>query len=243
MAKETARENNDEAIKKSVDYYNTKVKVVEFKEGELVLLKIHNFLGKNRKLAETFKGPFVITKVNDNGTIKIRTKYGQHEQLVNQNQLVKYEQPENITKPAPEKEKEEEPKVKRTYQKKVYPGREDGGPITRSKISPIENGGPITQSKINPIENSIKKGGASEFCKHTEKINLITSEQLKDPSQIFGKLIKNINSKEALEKRLQLANFSKNIIRRLNSEQLTALQDSLKNEASLWKQSFKFIQK
>jgi transposase InsO family protein len=54
MAKETERENNDEAIEKSVSYYNTKVKPIEFKEGELVLLKIHNFLGKNRKLAETF---------------------------------------------------------------------------------------------------------------------------------------------------------------------------------------------
>ena len=86
-------------------------------------------------------------------------------------------------------------------------------------------------------------GGASEFCKHEEKINLITSKQLKDPSQTFENLIKKIDSKEALAKRLQLANFSKTIIQKLNSEQLAALQESLKNEASLWKQSFKFIQK
>jgi hypothetical protein len=46
IAKETARENNYEAIEKSVSYYNTKVKPVEFEEGELVLLKIHNFMGK-----------------------------------------------------------------------------------------------------------------------------------------------------------------------------------------------------
>jgi hypothetical protein len=70
-------------------------------------------LGKNKKLAETFKGPFVVTKVNDNGTIKMKTKYDQHEQLVNQNQLVKYKQPEEITKTAPKIEKEEEPTMKR----------------------------------------------------------------------------------------------------------------------------------
>ncbi len=40
----------------------------------------------------------MVTKVNDNGTIRIKTKYGQHEQLINQNQLVKYKQPEEITK-------------------------------------------------------------------------------------------------------------------------------------------------
>jgi hypothetical protein len=155
ITKETARENNDEAVEKSVSYYNTKVKPIKFKKEELVLLKIHNFLGKNKKLAETFKCPFVVTKVNAKVTIRIKTKYGQHEQLNNQNQLFKYKQPEEITKTAPEIQNEEEPTVKRTYKKKVYPGREDGGPVTRSKI--------------HPIENLIKVGGAATICNHTEK--------------------------------------------------------------------------
>jgi hypothetical protein len=200
------------------------VKPIEFKEGELVLLNIHNFLGKNRKLAETFKGPFVVTKVNNNGTIKMKTKYGQHEQLVNQNQLVKYKQTEEITKPAPEIENEEDPTMKRAYKKKIYPGREDGGPVTRSKN--------------HPIENLIKMGGAASICNHTEKINSITSEQLKDPAQTLEILIKKIASKEDLEWRLRLDKFSKEIIRNLNIEQLASLQKSLKEEASLWKQSF-----
>ena len=71
-AKETARENNDEAIEKSVAYYNTKVKPIEFQEGELVLLKVNNFWVKTENLAETFKGPYIITKVNENGKIKIK---------------------------------------------------------------------------------------------------------------------------------------------------------------------------
>ena len=187
-AKETARENNDEAIEKSVTYYNTKVKPMEFQEGELVLLKVHNFLGKNRKLAETFKGPFIVTKVNENGTIKIKTKYGQHDQLVNQNQLVKYIQPKVVIESAPENKDNEEGSSKRAYKKKEYPGREDGGPVTRSKTHPV--------SELKEV------GGAPKSCKHSEKINLITSEQLKDPSQTFEVLIKKVASKEALEKRL-----------------------------------------
>ena len=64
-----ARSHNDEAIEKSVDYYNSKVKLVTFEEEELVLLKIHNFLGKNKKLVETFRGPFIVVKMNENGTV------------------------------------------------------------------------------------------------------------------------------------------------------------------------------
>ena len=47
-------------------------------------------MGKNRKLEETFTGPYVITKVNDNGIIKMRAKYSKPDQLVKQNQFVKY---------------------------------------------------------------------------------------------------------------------------------------------------------
>ena len=64
--------HNDEEIEKSVDY-NSKVKPVTFVEGELVLLKIRTFLGKNIKLAETFKGPLIVVKVNENGNVKIKT--------------------------------------------------------------------------------------------------------------------------------------------------------------------------
>ena len=149
---------------------------------------------------------------------------------MNQNQLVKYKQPEEITKPPPNiTDEEEEHSIKRSYKKKVYPGREDGGPVTRSKNS--------------SNENLIKMGGAISICKHQEKIDLITSKQLKDPAQTFEVLIKKVASKEDLEKRLRLAKFSKEIIRKLNTEQLTSLQKSLKEEATLWKQSFKFIEK
>ena len=70
-AKDAARSHNDEAVKKSVEYYNSKVKPIIFEEDELVLLKIHKFLVKNIKMTKTFKGPFIMVKVNENGTVKI----------------------------------------------------------------------------------------------------------------------------------------------------------------------------
>ena len=54
---------------------------------------MHNFLDKKRKLAETFKGPYIITIVNENGPIKIITKYGKYDRLVNQNLFVNTNRP------------------------------------------------------------------------------------------------------------------------------------------------------
>jgi hypothetical protein len=56
-------------------------------------MKGHNFLNKNRKLAETFKEPFKITKVHSNGTVLITTKASKQDHLVNSNLLVKYKKP------------------------------------------------------------------------------------------------------------------------------------------------------
>ena len=127
-----------------------------------MLLKVHNFLGKNRQLAETFQGPFIITKVNENGTIKMRTKYAKHDQLVNQNQLVKYKQPEIEKKLKTEEESIEHPiekeiierPVKRSCNKKVYPVRENGSPVTRSKNHPVND--------LNEVD------GAQTNCKHLD---------------------------------------------------------------------------
>ncbi len=67
----------------STKYFNSKVKPVEFKEEDWVLTKEHNLLNKNRKLAQTFKGPFKITKVHLNVTAMIRTRTSKHDHLVN----------------------------------------------------------------------------------------------------------------------------------------------------------------
>ena len=95
LTRKVASENNDTSIEDSTKYFNSKVKQVVFQENDWVLLKEHNFLHKNRKIAETFKGPFKVTKVHENGTALIRGKHSKHDNLVNTSQLVKYLQSEN----------------------------------------------------------------------------------------------------------------------------------------------------
>ena len=201
MAKETARENNDEAIEKSVQYYNSKVKPITFKEGELVLLKVQNFLGKNRKLAETFKGPYTVSKVNENGTIRIKTKCAKHDQLVNQNLLIKY----NLRKEDEEEQKEEQqnkeetaiPPVKRTYKKRIFESREDGGPTTRSraKLQPEQH-----EINENELNCEVKEFNFANFVQHCqfaqnaptlEAENLITTEKTSIQQNSKKKMYKN----------------------------------------------------
>ena len=80
--------------------------------------KFHDFFGKNKKLEETFKGPYILEKGNDNGTVKIKIKYAKHDQLVNQNLLFKYKQsfPKEIVTPEIVQEQDESAtSTKRTF--------------------------------------------------------------------------------------------------------------------------------
>jgi hypothetical protein len=66
LARKIAREHNDNLIEESTKYFNSKVKPLNFKEADLVMMKEHNFKHKNRKLSETFQGPLKITKFPSN---------------------------------------------------------------------------------------------------------------------------------------------------------------------------------
>ena len=82
--------------------------------GDLVLLEQRNFLGKNRKLSEIYKGPYVVVKVNPNNTVVVKTRTGSKEYLYNTMLLKLYkEAPTPKTSEMPETEKtlkEETPK-------------------------------------------------------------------------------------------------------------------------------------
>ena len=245
MAKEVASENNDQSIEKSIPYYNSKVKPLTFEVNEWVLLKVQNFLGKNRKLAETYKGPYQITKVNENGTVRMRTKCAKHDQLVNQNLLVKYKKPIPEEK-LPEQEKNsenEQPEVspKRKYSKRIFEGREDGGPKTRSRTArevnenKCKNSYEVNKSEVDENQDEIK------FLINTlELVNPISSFK-----NLFGehKLICSKLNSETIKSRLQLANSSNNIIQQLDLEQRSTLEKSLISEATKWKNCFKWNQK
>jgi hypothetical protein len=125
LSRKITREHNDNSNEESTKYFNLKVKSVNFKEDDSVLMKEHNFMHKNRKLAETFKGPFKITKV-----LLIRTKPSKHNHLVNTNLLVKYNAPPSFEHHQNNQDQIGEEISKRKYQKRIFKARPDGGPVT-----------------------------------------------------------------------------------------------------------------
>ena len=107
LAKQNAREANDEAIDRNISDHNKSLSPRQFKEGELVLLKIKYFRTKNRKLSTEWKGPYTVQKTFSNNTVLIRAKYGKHDYLYNANMLKTY-RPEDWTKSKTKSQKENE---------------------------------------------------------------------------------------------------------------------------------------
>ena len=89
LARQNATEAEEKAITRNTINPDKKLMPRSFKVGDLVLLKIKD-LKKDRKLCEEWKGPYIVTQVNDNSTAKIKTKFGKHEHLYNFNMLKMY---------------------------------------------------------------------------------------------------------------------------------------------------------
>ena len=134
-----AKEHTEKAIKRNVSDHDKKAFPRKFKLGDLVLLEVKDFLHKNKKLAEIYKGPYVITRVSDNNTATVKTPHGVKEYNYN-TKMFKLFHPNKETIKEKEKEKHiktiEESEAKTKRQKKIYPNRENGGPTTRSKNGP-----------------------------------------------------------------------------------------------------------
>jgi hypothetical protein len=74
----------------------------QYQVGQQIWLDERNFLSKNRKLAPNWSGPFLITKVRDNGNIRI--KLNRKEINVNVNRIkpfIAFNTP-NVTQQQPE---------------------------------------------------------------------------------------------------------------------------------------------
>jgi hypothetical protein len=184
--KKNCREHNNKSIEESPKYFNTKVKPVNFEEDGLVLLKEHNFMHVKRKLAEKFKGPFKITKVQSNGTALIRTKTSKHDHLVNTNLLVKYNVPPSFVHHQINQDQAREEISKIKYQKRIFETRPDGGPVRQSKMV-INNGGYFTTENITNETslNQIDSNFAHNSLEKSNAINLIKSWDLIDPIDRF----------------------------------------------------------
>ena len=226
--RKVAREHTEEAIKRNVSDHNKKAFPRKFKIGDLVLLEVKNFLHKNRKLAEIYKGPYIITRVSDNNTATIKTPHGAKEYNYNtqmfklfhpkkdQSEAIKRKEKENHT----EEESKSETKAKR--QKKIYPGREDGGPSTRSKTAQDKLisyadilKAPAPQININAQVKSINTHEIKEFIKVQQQAASVNE----------------INTRKATAKR------TREDIQKLNLQQWSSLKESVQTETLKWKNS------
>ena len=121
----------------------------------------------------------------------------------------KEKEKEPIEDPLPSS-KRPPPPANRKHVKKVYEGRPDGGPTTRSQTKLIAAG------IVNPkLENEIKNE-----CHNL--INFINSQKIASPENL-------------IKKRQQKAEARKKLIQRLNSKQLSDLKSSVARETKLWK--------
>jgi hypothetical protein len=72
MARDLATRNNMKATSRAEQDHNRKAQEHQYQVGQQIWLDERNFLSKNRKLAPNWSGPFLITKVRDNGNIRIK---------------------------------------------------------------------------------------------------------------------------------------------------------------------------
>jgi len=71
-ARELATRDNMKATTRAESDHNKKAELHDYKLGQQIWLDERNFISKNKKLAPKWAGPYVITKVRDNGNIRIQ---------------------------------------------------------------------------------------------------------------------------------------------------------------------------
>jgi transposase InsO family protein len=234
--RQLAHQNAEKSISDNVMQHNKKANPRSFKVGDLVLLEQRNFLGKNRKLSEIYKGPYIVVKVNPNNTVVVKTRTGSKEYLYNTMLLKLYKEapiPKTAEVPKVEKSssetehKKETPK--RKYVKRTFEGRKDGGPVTRSR-------------KVEIPSASLSY---AEVLKKPKLINSRPSVKLINPqTQIFCHEIKQFKESQLInfvdeahqKKRQAKAKLTREDILKLNSKQLTSFKDSVQKETEKWKQ-------
>ena len=133
-----------------------------------------------------------------------------------QSKTIKREENGNHT----EKENKSETK------KKTYPGREDGGPSTRSKTAQENLKIKISYADIlkAPAPKIIKRAQVKSINAHKIK-EFINAQQQQTAS------INEINTRKAAAKRTKVD------IQKLNLQQWTTLKESVKSETAKWKNS------
>jgi hypothetical protein len=160
-ARDLATRNNMKATIRAESDHNKKAQEHEYKVGQQIWLDERNFLSKNRKLAANWSGPFFITKVRDNGNIRI--KLNRKEINVNVNRIKPYIASVPEPKPEPEiskpevqisppvvQKEEEQPwiEVKRKQNPKPAQNQAPASEQKRGRGRPRKNLGPPKDTTI-----------------------------------------------------------------------------------------------
>ena len=74
MARQIAWKNSQVQQEINREVYDRQSKPHQFQKGQFVLLKVENFLNKNRKLAERYEGPYQIIKLKSHNNVEINIK-------------------------------------------------------------------------------------------------------------------------------------------------------------------------
>ena len=197
QAREVAWRNSIHQQEVNREIYDRQAAPHQFKKDQWVLLKKHNFLNKNKKLAENYEGPYQIVKLKPHNTIELKLNRKSN-LIVHANNLKPYhdqtnfeqledeleEEEEKLEKPEPDHQPEpetEQPKRKRGRPRKT----EEEKSAEKEKVKPptLENFRYNLRSK-KQIENLRSEDWLMELEKAEkavflikQKINFITWEE------------------------------------------------------------------
>ena len=216
--RQLAREQTNSAINRNVKDHDKTAHPRTFKVGDTVLIEVKDYLNKNKKLAECFKGPFLVTRVSPNNTVTIRARTGKREYNYNTDMLKLYfsattESNPGSSKTGPVESKSTNPAKSKP---KAAAGREDGGPVTRRKTAAKQ---PFSNAEALPGQSKIEVQNITEFVK--SQIPTASTE-----AEI-----------SALSSRQNTAEQTRSQHLHLNQQQWDSLKASVKTETTKWKNS------
>ena len=143
----------EEAVERSVADHDKKAFQRKNPVGDKVLLKVKNLPNKNAKLAEKWKGPFVITKVYAYNTVVIKYLNGTKEYLHNTEMLKMFNEAQQEEKKKEADIRTQEP-AKRTYNKPTHLWREiEWGTKNLEQFQPALQASSKTKNDFDPKIN------------------------------------------------------------------------------------------
>jgi hypothetical protein len=259
--RQLAREHTDVAIKRNMQDHDKKANPRSFKVGDTVLIQVKDFLTKNKKLAESFKGPFLVTRVSPNNTATIRSRTGKKEYNYNTDMLKMYYSTETQSRQQGQNPSQttssgaSEPQSKKTSRQqgqnpsqttssgtseskrddktKLRPRQKPSQNATSSDDSsePKQREGPVTRSRT-------AARAAFSYSEALQGKSIIEVQTIKEFAE-SQKKIQSIQTEDnaSFKQKQKLAEFTHAEHVKMNQQQWATLKASVKNETTRWKNS------